>query len=483
MLVRAFTLATIALGASASAQETGWEHFFPLDLGNRWVVLDNPDRTYARFADFTAVGDTVIDAQDFALVRTEWLNRHFRPISAARCAVRLVPCCDGQGAEIQSLLLSGGPDCLPPLVQGYSADLAGTGSPGMVQIGDATYGVEELLWVGHFAIMIGEGENSFAGGIGFVSGIWISSQSGGGGSSSSQLVYASVPPDTYGTEPTLFEPPDWRRLYPLDVGDRWVYGRSSVPFGAPNRWTQRTVIGDTTLAGNSYRIVHELTVTLGGSPTSESLCGVRLREDTGWFEWLPIEGTCTPYETTWPDLSFWRPLTDSMNVTARDSFHIGGFSYPGLAAFEIGGNQGQYPPVYDHAVFLTDVGLYYWDYVHFSGDESWFLVHARVGGMEYGTNPVATEPEPIPTVVSFSARPNPFDASLEIELVSVGTSERRLEVFDALGRIVHATQLGVRPPGRYAVQIDGSDWAPGPYLARIATDHGRSATIRLVRMR
>jgi hypothetical protein len=172
-----------------------------------------------------------------------------------------------------------------------------------------------------------------------------------------------------------------------------------------------------------------------------------------------------------------------MYVTARDSFHVGGVSYPGLAAFEIGGYHGQYPPVYDHAVFLTDVGLYYWDYVHFSGNESWFLVHARVAGVEYGVNPVAAEPEPIAAAVSPSARPNPFHGSLEIEFVSIRASELRLDVFDALGRRVYATLLGVRPPGRHAVQIDASDWAPGPYLARIVTDHGTSATARLVRMR
>ncbi len=482
MLLRVCALAVSALTAGASAQETGWERFFPMDPGNRWIVYDNPDRQWA-YTDFAVVGDTVIDDQHFALIRTDWYNRHYRPTSAAHCAVRLIPCCDGQGAEIHSLLLSGGPDCLPPLLQGYNADLAGTGAPGTVQIGGATYGVEELLSVGHAIIMGGEGENLFAAGIGFVSGTWRSSQSSGGGATSSNLVYATVQSGTYGTEPVLFEPPDWRRLYPLEVGDRWVYGRSNAPFGPSNRWTQRTVIGDTTIAGNSYRIVHELTIPLSGPPTSESLCGVRLREDTGWFEWLSIQGTCTPYETTWPNLEFWRPLTDSMYVTPRDSFHVGGVSFPGVAAFEIGGDQGRYPPVYDHAVFLTDVGLYYWDYVHFSGNESWFLVHARVGGIEYGTNPVAAEPGPVPTAISLAARPNPFRADLQIEVASVGASELRLEVFDALGRRVHVAQLGVRLPGRYAIQIDGSNWAPGPYFVRIASRDGASATARLIRAR
>ncbi|HYE96981.1 MAG TPA: hypothetical protein VD962_12305, partial [Rubricoccaceae bacterium] len=87
----------------ASAQEPDWGRFFPLEAGNRWVYkwdFDNGDVAY-EYERFVVTGDTTIGGAAYALVQATGLNRHYRPVSSARCALRVRPV--SGGAEIDGV--------------------------------------------------------------------------------------------------------------------------------------------------------------------------------------------------------------------------------------------------------------------------------------------------------------------------------------------------------------------------------------------
>ncbi len=68
--------------------------------------------------------------------------------------------------------------------------------------------------------------------------------------------------------------------------------------------------------------------------------------------------------------------------------------------------------------------------------------------------------------------PNPFNAGTTIGYELPGARNVRLEIFDALGRLVRTLEEGARDPGVYAVAWDGRDnhgvqVASGPYFARL----------------
>ncbi|HYE95499.1 MAG TPA: T9SS type A sorting domain-containing protein [Rubricoccaceae bacterium] len=481
-----FLFVLLTLPIVASAQEPDWGRFFPLEAGNRWMYKWDFDTSdlYYEYHRFVVTGDTTIGGAAYALVQATLLNRHYRPIDSARCALRVRPV--GTGAEIDEVRIVGAASCSPALARYSGIDLRGTPQPGTVQINGEEYLVEELLYVDHGGgTCIIREYARFAGGIGPVeASLDIGGICGFYRSALNALVFASVDGATYGVEPELFEVPDWRRFYPLSIGDQWVYALADYPGGSPYEWVLRTIVGDTVLAGTEYRLVREQTYAPPGSPRSESLCAVRLDEEVGWFEWLSVDGPCNPYEESYPSRG-WPPLTDSMYVAPGDSFSVGGIYYPNEATFLIGARNPGWPGDYNYANFVTDVGLLYWEWFY-PGEEAMYLVYGRVGGVEYGTGiPVTLDPtaEPPTAFAIGAAYPNPFRDALTLEVGLPAPSVLRVEVFDVLGRRVHTAAVGARPAGRSEVRLDGSAWAPGVYVVRVTTADGWAATRRVVRAR
>lgn len=78
--------------------------------------------------------------------------------------------------------------------------------------------------------------------------------------------------------------------------------------------------------------------------------------------------------------------------------------------------------------------------------------------------------------------PNPFNPGTTIQYQVDASSEILLQVFDIQGRLVETLEQGVKAPGLYQVQFDGSNLASGTYLYRLSIgDQVLSKKMQLVK--
>lgn len=113
------------------------------------------------------------------------------------------------------------------------------------------------------------------------------------------------------------------------------------------------------------------------------------------------------------------------------------------------------------------------------GSASERLEYVRVGGVEYGANPVAGEDEPETQRLALTVAPNPTPGPLAIAFDLASPSAVTAEVFDALGRRVWRTRAPLGT-GRQRLDVEAATWAPGLYVVRVATGDG-VATARVIR--
>ena len=99
--------------------------------------------------------------------------------------------------------------------------------------------------------------------------------------------------------------------------------------------------------------------------------------------------------------------------------------------------------------------------------------------------PLPTSTEDASAPQPFALRtpyPNPFRDATTLSYTLPAPAEVRLDVFDALGRLVATVEQGVRPAGLHEVAFRAADaLPPGLYIARLTAD-GQRATRRLVRV-
>lgn len=98
--------------------------------------------------------------------------------------------------------------------------------------------------------------------------------------------------------------------------------------------------------------------------------------------------------------------------------------------------------------------------------------------------PVANEtPGTMPAEFAVAAAyPNPFRTSAELRFTLPASDDVQLTVYDVLGRRVLAQDLGRFEPGTHAAEFDGASLPAGVYIARVATERGAAATVRLVKV-
>jgi hypothetical protein len=298
-----------------------------------------------------------------------------------------------------------------------------------------------------------------------------------------RLVYAEVAGATFGAPAQPFPVIAPERFYPLEPGDLWVYEERagmSGPYTTRTGYVERQVLGDTVIVGIGYRILRERQFSPAGELTDTRRCGVRR---TGpWFEWVPIEGDCSPIEEAAEDQGWSRPFTATGWYMYDCAVPIATTVSNLPACLEMRVDAG-YPPVWEkRLLFAADVGFVYYRHTdNYNGPSFWrILTHAVVGGVTYGQYPVATEPEP-DAAAALQVRPNPVRGWATLEVILPSATEVRAEAFDALGRLVHTADLGTLPAGAHLVRVDARGWAPGLYILRITTGDGRTTTARVAR--
>ncbi|HYE94590.1 MAG TPA: T9SS type A sorting domain-containing protein [Rubricoccaceae bacterium] len=280
---------------------------------------------------------------------------------------------------------------------------------------------------------------------------------------------------------------DWRRYFPLEVGNRWQYradqGQGNIfYFGY-------LVTGTVVLEGHEYFTLIECSYAEGWPPfcdpdenevrysPSAALLLERYVVDgvpgedrfflapcalDAPFQAFGIEceppGNETYNITGGYGLAYTIGSDTLWEVTVKD-FHAKGQPIRTIAVADVGA-------VYQ----LTDKGTY----------SRLDLAYVRVGEAEYGEPafvfPSASEPKPPSTAFALAVRPNPArDGEARVVLTLGAAQAVRVEAFDALGRRVSILHDGSLAGGQHAISLDSARLGPGVYLVR-ASGAGFSVT-------
>jgi hypothetical protein len=470
-LARALILALAALPAAAQPDTLGI--YFPLAPGNRWEFeVRTTDGDYIEHLRWTVLADSATAGGRAARLATT----PFRPgesqgetstcVLDYRFYVAAWPGVVGDFEHPQCWLIPGG----------YFGEFwIVPGSPEQVMIGGVPYPARVMYWSDEITYA-GTGyatQYYFASDIGPLSfGNYVVSLGVPGGRDYT-LVHAVVGGTTFGTPPAPFPyiAPD--RFYPLGVGDRWVY--ELLDYGQPISYLDRQVIGDTTLAGEPYRVLLEQTLSLSGQVTSSQTCAVRLTPSLSWFDWRPIAGTCSPPEEDFPGAPRWVPLTHAPRYRHDCTATVAGSAYPSAACFSALYNTFSAGNNRYGVDLATDIGLT-WAFDAYG--YSIRLAYARVGDVTYGQSPVGSEPGPGAESLSIAVAPNPSAGPVELALRLPVAADVRVEAYDALGRRALVMAPGMLPAGAHRLALDFGGLAAGVYALRV-TAGGLAGVSRL----
>jgi len=80
-----------------------------------------------------------------------------------------------------------------------------------------------------------------------------------------------------------------------------------------------------------------------------------------------------------------------------------------------------------------------------------------------------------------TATKNPFSDEMELHITPTKPVVAKLEVYDALGRMLWDVPEGYLDPREHLVKINASSWSSGTYYARITTLQGEVKTCKLVK--
>lgn len=285
---------------------------------------------------------------------------------------------------------------------------------------------------------------------------------------------------------------DWRRYYPLAVGNVWEY-HDAEGFGSQFRYT---IVSDTVVGGRTYYRQRydraEAFTGDGGPDTLRSTAHAFIRYDEGGgvvgvpsleadtVRLRPCDGNfqrdlrlgfgarvaCDP-PPEWRD-------ADSVFVYGEYDREWRPSSLPGT---------GPHAPVAVAAVKNYAVGAWFSSFVADVGPVGagnlWgpALHYAVVGGVEYGAPGfvVASEPaRPAPAAFEVRVRGNPSQGGAAFDVRARSPRPARLAVYDALGREVWASEVVVGPDWRRA-QVPAAALAPGRYVLTVSGSGERTA--------
>lgn len=287
-------------------------------------------------------------------------------------------------------------------------------------------------------------------------------------------------------------PPAPERWLPLQAENEWIHRVQSCHTSAtttcsPVYYLRQQVVGDTVLAGEPHALVTAERFDSTGTTLMEALTAMRVTAEPA-VEVTLLEGEAEALEGAYGWSCGERPLPEDAGEIY--DMPIGGITYA-LTISEAGVDcsSGSIDR-YELASFALDVGIVGgWAAFHVFASSSTStvgaeLVFAKVDGVTYGANPVASEP-PAEAPGAFrilTAYPNPFREAATVAFALPALEPVALAVFDARGRRVLTRDLGMLPAGPHQVVLDGPGLAPGLYLVRLVTASGQRATQRLVRV-
>jgi hypothetical protein len=492
---------------------TDWHRYFPLEVGNQWQYLDDfYDEPVAHWS-WAVTGRTEVSGQTyFELERCDEAAD-----GSATCAEPLLLRYDDEHELILRRTDDGDVwwDVLPCNLGGafntgtsFDEPQECTGpAAGFVPVSlqggyDATVAVPPDEVTGdtrkEFTLYPGTGPEMYAG-LGVTKYYYDLQEN------PSRLVYAYVGGEQVGTpafascDPAEVEEDvvcpdttDWRRYFPLAVGNKWQYELSKFcgVEGFPACRSGSEIVGSEIMEGTEYFLIRRCTEGLDGEVSCGEARPIRYDEELRTVVVRAEDGMTYPYL----GLCLALPFGDSIEC-----------SIDGENGFEWYVS-GQYGAIFDLGVGPTLVGTTK-GFDSLGGGVSYFagigktfsqgdaseisesLVYARIDGVEYGTPeftfPTSSEPEAAQPVVTgiTAAFPNPARDAMQTQYTLADPQTVTLELIDLLGRRVRETELGPQPSGAHDLRLDLGGLRPGLYVLRLRGDAGAKATRRVVVVR
>ncbi|MDP4196990.1 MAG: T9SS type A sorting domain-containing protein [Bacteroidota bacterium] len=256
---------------------------------------------------------------------------------------------------------------------------------------------------------------------------------------------------------------DWKRYYPLNIGDLWKYSQPTMGFITTDI---KQVIKDTVLYdGNIFKKIKTETF-LSNTPSPLTYSYERLDSSGNIFEYdgnvkaivlkyrlsAAVGDTFSFRQNSYYRIDWKYNVNDELLQRASNGLFIT------LKKF-----------IVNHDLnFVKDLGL---RYIGIEGSELKSLVGAVINGISYGdTARITSVQEDTPTPKDFALLqnyPNPFNPVTQIRYSLKNMGRIKLQVFNALGCKVKDLVNEVKPAGEYTVAFDGSKLPSGVYIYRI----------------
>lgn len=264
---------------------------------------------------------------------------------------------------------------------------------------------------------------------------------------------------------------DWRRYFPLSVGNQWQYSYSGICNNGVN-WCQwgREVVGSEAIDGEEYYLIRRCEKLIDDAIVCDGPVPVRYDEKRRTVAARSDEGQLYAY-TAVCDLALPFGSRVERDCLAGSEWFVGGRYSPEGSSKEFGVEGTGFR-------YAADIGL-----MEVDGDGSDGLVelaYARVDGVEYGTPifafPVSEESKGnAPVTFGLQAvYPNPTRASVSATYTLDRPRAVTLEVTDVLGRVVRVSDEGARPAGPHEVRLATGSLAAGVYVLRLRGDEAEA---------
>ncbi len=284
---------------------------------------------------------------------------------------------------------------------------------------------------------------------------------------------------------------DWRRYFPLEVGNEWQYELREA-FNQLGGFLSFRILADTTIEEQEYFVIERAVYDSLGVRFHQRLRPIRYdtsRASIVWFATYNDDGNVIIDEWDWEEV----PCGLDLAFGSREEcgypveyFHntIGGYGRQvvidevayNVAAYKefdsLGGGHG----------LATDIGLI-WRSSE-GGGTFQRLVYARIGEMTYGSPVVMTSHEEkiaLPDEVSIrSVYPNPFVEQTTVAYSTERTGVVELMLYDMLGRLVWQQEIGMQPAGEHLAPLNSAGLAAGNYILRLVLDKRSFSVIPLL---
>ena len=374
------------VGSEAYGHSIGsdvWRAFYPLGEGDireyerEWTGPEGG--TFRNYERWEVGTDTTIGGLAYALVRQREYDDQYDLVEERTCALRVT-----EDGRVEAQLVGGAEQC-------------STFVSGAWDLRTNTWTVRRSSWLGATALAKQYRQYDeytslrmdVVAGLGVVETYWASNccgpQSTRGGSGW-ELKFAIADGMIYGSPLTPDQPSPGHAFYPLGIGDTWEYevaARQSIdPYGLGS-YERRTVLRDTLLDGEVYRLVRKDSISAepGHEVLAEALCAVRVRE-AGFVDWVAADlsggGTCWVPEVA-------QGLVLGSGEQTQDEVYINGAPYA-FGAVRVIEDENSPANSFTTASGFGIVTWQGWLERYPVGDKSrvYKAIYASVGGEEYG---------------------------------------------------------------------------------------------------